>query len=152
MDMNIFLEQLRTLNLPDANVKVEELCGIVDCFSSEEEKEHFIYSCGESLECVNEDRVTYGDWQTPIDLAVKVCKEYLRCHGCPDVMIEPTCGLGAFILAGLEIFNGLSEIHAVEINSEYVFELKRTIISKALSLDVVKYPKIYIYNRGCFQI
>ncbi len=100
---------------------------------------------------VNESRMTYGDWQTPIDLAKIVCIEHIKRYGSPDVVIEPTCGLGAFVLAALEVFPDLTEIHAIEINGLYISELKKTIILKALTQEVKDYPKIYLYTGDVFH-
>ena len=48
-------------------------------------------------------RIEFGDWQTNISLARLVCcvlhDEGVR----PDVIIEPTCGVGNFALAALEV-------------------------------------------------
>ncbi len=64
----------------------------------------------------------YGDFQTPIDLARKIVGVLKRNHGIdPDVIIEPTCGKGAFILASYEGFEN-SNILGFEINAEYVGE------------------------------
>lgn len=39
----------------------------------------------------------YGDYQTPVDFAEKVCtylKDYRRIK--PSAIVEPTCGVGGF--------------------------------------------------------
>ena len=145
-----FSDVLMSMTYLDANVKIEELCGIVNCFSSEKEKHAFVKSMDISTICVGESRVTYGDWQTPYDLSRTVCLEHMSRYGSPDIMIEPTCGLGAFVLAALEIFPSLAEIHAIEINESYVFELKKTIILRALAEKARKYPKIFLYTEDIF--
>ena len=60
----------------------------------------------------------YGDYQTPIDFAEKVCvylKDYR--HIKPSAIIEPTCGIGDFLKSSF-LFNA-SEYYGIEINSEY---------------------------------
>lgn len=60
----------------------------------------------------------YGDYQTPIDFAEKVCnylKEYRHIE--PSAVIEPTCGLGSFLKSSL-IFNA-GEYYGIEINPDY---------------------------------
>lgn len=148
--MHSFADVLMPLTYLDANVKIEELCGIVNCFSSEEEKSTFVTSMDLSAGRVCESRVTYGDWQTPYDLAKIVCVEHMNRYGSPDILIEPTCGLGAFVLAALEVFPSLAEIHAIEINESYVSELKKSIILGALVHEKRKYPKIFIYTKDFF--
>ncbi len=64
----------------------------------------------------------FGDFQTPIDLARKVVEVLKRNHSInPDIVIEPTCGKGAFVRASCEGFEG-SNILGFEVNSEYVIE------------------------------
>lgn len=63
----------------------------------------------------------YGDYQTPIDFAEKVCrylKDYL--HIAPSAVIEPTCGVGNFLKSSL-IFRA-SEYYGIEINPNYCKE------------------------------
>lgn len=60
----------------------------------------------------------YGDYQTPIAFAKKVCtylKDYR--HIKPSAIIEPTCGVGSFLKSSL-LFNA-SEYYGIEINPEY---------------------------------
>lgn len=63
-------------------------------------------------------RREYGDYQTPIDFAEKVC-HYLKDshHLKPSAIVEPTCGLGNFLKSSL-LFNA-KEYYGIEINPEY---------------------------------
>jgi len=64
----------------------------------------------------------YGDFQTPIELARKVVTVLKQNHGIePDVIIEPTCGRGTFLLAAYEEFTN-ADILGFEIKNEYVAE------------------------------
>lgn len=60
----------------------------------------------------------YGDYQTPVEFAEKVCL-YLRDfrHIEPSAIVEPTCGIGGFLKSSL-IF-GASEYYGIDINPEY---------------------------------
>lgn len=60
----------------------------------------------------------YGDYQTPVEFAEKVCV-YLKDfrHIEPSAIVEPTCGVGGFLKNSL-IFNA-SEYYGIEINPEY---------------------------------
>ena len=64
------------------------------------------------------DRREFGDYQTPLAFAVKVCS-YLKneLHLTPSAVIEPTCGCGNFLRSSL-IF-GAKEYYGIEINPEY---------------------------------
>ena len=60
----------------------------------------------------------YGDYQTPVEFAEKVCA-YLKDfrHIEPSAIVEPTCGIGGFLKSSL-LFNA-SEYYGIEINPEY---------------------------------
>lgn len=60
----------------------------------------------------------FGDYQTPIDFAEKVCtylKDYR--HIKPTAIVEPTCGVGSFLKSSL-LFEA-NEYYGIEINPEY---------------------------------
>ena len=60
----------------------------------------------------------YGDYQTPVDFAKRVClylKDYR--HLKPTAIVEPTCGVGSFLESSL-LFNA-SEYYGIEINPRY---------------------------------
>ncbi len=66
------------------------------------------------------NRWQYGDFQTPADLAAKVVKVLKQNHRIePDVVIEPTCGKGAFVLASFAGFKN-TRIYGFDINPKYV--------------------------------
>lgn len=60
----------------------------------------------------------YGDYQTPVDFAEKVCL-FLKNERniCPETVLEPTCGVGNFLKSSL-IF-GAKQYYGIEINPEY---------------------------------
>nr|WP_315184344.1 hypothetical protein [uncultured Albidiferax sp.] len=72
-------------------------------------------------------RAEFGDWQTPFDLALASCKKLIELGIQPDVVIEPTCGIGAFVLAANAAFPNAKSIHGYEINSEYLIQLKNSL-------------------------
>ena len=60
----------------------------------------------------------FGDYQTPLEFADQVCAFLKnRCDINPSVIVEPTCGIGAFLKASL-IFD-VKKIYGIEINPEY---------------------------------
>jgi len=70
----------------------------------------------------NRNKAEYGDFQTPITLAQRVCR-WLKAKGIqPEVLVEPTFGLGHFLLAGLETFPSIQHVYGVEIHKPYFDE------------------------------
>lgn len=67
-------------------------------------------------------QVEYGDFQTPDALATQVVA-LLNDRGIkPASVVEPTCGLGAFVLAAMRGFDTTRRIIGLEINHDYFVE------------------------------
>ena len=65
-------------------------------------------------------RTEFGDFQTPIDLACQVT-QFLRVNGVsPSAVIEPTCGVGNFLVASMRTFGGGIPYHGFDINPDHV--------------------------------
>ncbi len=65
-------------------------------------------------------QIEYGDFQTPIELAEKICQKLNALGVKPDAILEPTCGLGTFLDASARLFPSTKKILGVEINSAYL--------------------------------
>lgn len=69
-------------------------------------------------------RTEFGDFQTPDALAAEVCN-YLYALGLkPDVIIEPTCGVGAFVLAAAHAFSDARAVLGYEVNTGHLEVLR----------------------------
>ena len=77
----------------------------------------------------------FGDYQTPDWFAMKVC-DLLKneLHLNPRIIIEPTSGIGNFLIAALNSFERIEKAIGLEINSEYCFECKKRIMDKRLQM------------------
>lgn len=62
----------------------------------------------------------YGDFQTPDSLAAEVCALLKRKGLRPAALLEPTCGLGAFLFAGVDQFKTAKKVIGADINPEYI--------------------------------
>ena len=83
----------------------------------------------------------YGDFQTPESLATRVVSLVDNLLGTPEIVIEPTVGLGSFIKASVERWGKKSNYVGYEINKDYV-----DIASKSLSQYGVQ-----IFHRDFFN-
>ncbi len=82
----------------------------------------------------------YGDYQTPVYFAEKVClylKDYHHIE--PSAVVEPTCGLGSFVQSSL-LFDA-EEYYGIEINPEYCKICK----------DKIKDSRVKIINSDFFD-
>ena len=68
-------------------------------------------------------KIEYGDFQTPAVLAQQICQKLIALGVFPDLIIEPTCGVGTFIKAALQTFPTIEKIIGLEINSNYLQSL-----------------------------
>ena len=64
-------------------------------------------------------RTEFGDFQTPDDLAQKVCESLLTAGVSPASILEPTCGQGSFLLSAAKTFTSAEKLIGLEINPEY---------------------------------
>jgi tRNA G46 methylase TrmB len=53
---------------------------------------------------MSNNKVEFGDFQTPLALARQVCSLLVAQGVEADCVVEPTCGLGAFLVAAAEAF------------------------------------------------
>jgi hypothetical protein len=77
------------------------------------------------VQVVSKLKVEYGDFQTPLELAEKICIKLLELGVSPEIIIEPTCGTGNFIQASAHAFKSASKIIGVEINPNYLQQIKQ---------------------------
>jgi hypothetical protein len=73
------------------------------------------------------ERIEFGDFQTPYALALAVCQHLASNGTWPDLIIEPSCGLGTFVAAAAKTFPFARNIIAAEINREYVTHLNNAL-------------------------
>ena len=69
-------------------------------------------------------KVEFGDFQTPLDLTNR-CTKLLKKTFSPDVVIEPTCGLGYFIEASHNTWGAKVDYYGYEINKNYIGAFKK---------------------------
>ena len=78
------------------------------------------------------EKKEFGDFQTPENLATRVVALISKIFGTPDLVIEPTAGLGAFLKASAERWGPKLEYHGYEINREYVDAARRNLSQYAI--------------------
>lgn len=62
----------------------------------------------------------FGDFQTPDILASQACAVVARHCPSPRSIVEPTCGIGAFLVAALQQFPSATHAFGLDINADYV--------------------------------
>ncbi|TAL69505.1 MAG: hypothetical protein EPN82_06635 [Bacteroidetes bacterium] len=98
-----------------------------------------------------DNKIEYGDFQTPENLTERICI-YIKEQGIkPEIIIEPTSGIGNFIISTLKYFNNIECIYGIEMNKEYAYYSKFRIISMIENGKINNKTKIKIYNSNIFD-
>lgn len=135
-----------------ANQKMYDAFGIIHFFDNDEELETLKEVLSITNNVVEEpDRAEYGDFQTNSDLANKVTLYLATKKISPEVVIEPTCGKGNFIIASLRNFKNIKNVFGVEIYKPYVWETKFSIVDFFLSNPNSNKPEISITHCNVFD-
>ena len=89
----------------------------------------------------------FGDYQTPDYFAERVCqyiKRELKLE--PDIVLEPTFGLGSFIEASINVFTHVKSVFGIEINKDY-FDISQKKVSQIANKKDVD---IQLFNEDIF--
>lgn len=98
----------------------------------------------------NTVREDYGDWQTSYEFAKSVCL-YLKNRGItPDVIVEPTCGVGNFITAAIDVFDTVKEVYGIEISQKYIDQTEQKLQKYQNNNRIIDY-KLYHTNVFTFD-
>jgi hypothetical protein len=75
-------------------------------------------------------KIEFGDFQTPLALAREVCALLIRQSVEADAIVEPTCGIGSFLIATSETFPK-AKLFGWDINPDYVKQTKSALAQAA---------------------
>jgi hypothetical protein len=78
----------------------------------------------------------YGDFQTPPKLAEQVCRLLADRGMNPGSVLEPTCGIGNFLLAAIEEFPNLAAGLGIDVNDGYVAATKAKLAGRSVAAEV----------------
>ena len=96
----------------------------------------------------NKKKGEYGDWQTNLPLAISVCEQIKEQGIRPQVIVEPTCGQGNFIIAALLTFDSIEDVYGIEIYKPYLDALKERLQKFGKSLDNIN---VHLYHENIFD-
>ena len=134
-----------------SNELIYNLSGIKSFFTNQDEYEWF-YSLLKKSQQISEPmkRREYGDYQTSKELSDKIISLLINKYVEPDIVFEPTFGLGSFILSSLKYFKNIKNIYGVEIYPEYYWNTKISILEYYIDNPVKKKPNIELFCADIF--
>ncbi len=140
------------MSIVKANQKMYEAFGIIHFFDNEEDLQILKETISIPKNIVSEpDRAEYGDFQTNTELANKVAFHLTTKNVSPEIIIEPTCGKGNFIISSLKNFSTIKKVFGIEIYKPYVWESKFNIIDFYLCNLTENKPEISIIHSNVFD-
>ena len=147
--LNEYLRKITSCE--SANNQLQNGFGIKDFFENKEELQTLKDGISGSTCSLEEpDRAEYGDFQTNENLANKVTLQLAARGISPQIIVEPTCGKGNFIVASLKNFQNIEYLFGVEIYKPYVWETKFRIVDFFLNNPEKKRPIISIAHCNVF--
>jgi hypothetical protein len=140
------------VSVEKANQKMYEAFGFIHFFDNAEDLQTLKETIATTQNIVSEpDRAEYGDFQTNIELANKVAFHLTAKNISPEIIIEPTCGKGNFIITSLKQFTEIKKAFGIEIYKPYVWESKFNVIDFYLSNPTENKPEISIIHNSVFN-
>lgn len=141
-----------TSSIELANQKMFDAFGIKHFFDNDDDFEMLKEVIADNCNILEDpDRAEYGDFQTNEDLANKVTLHLASKNISPEIIVEPTCGKGNFIIASLKNFKNIQNIFGIEIYKPYVWESKFNIANFFLENPEIKRPIISIAHCNVFD-
>ena len=147
-----FFDNSNELLLETLNSELKSICGINSFFTTQLEIDALTTAILSKKNLIGEtDRAEYGDFQTNKQLSDAVCKLLMKQYISPEVIIEPTCGQGNFIISCLNTFEDIKFIYGIEVYKPYVWEAKFAILDYFLNNTKDNIPEINIYHFNVFD-
>ena len=87
------------------------------------------------------DKIEFGDFQTPVALARRVCNLLRHLGLAPSSVVEPTCGTGSFLVASERAFPGCSVVLGYDINPDHVLTAQ-----SAVRVSMVRRKDFFSHN------
>lgn len=152
--VSTFLEEKleETTSMEELNQLLQDFSGITGFFNKEEEIIALQDKFSATITIAEEPRRAYGDFQTNTTLAQNITQYLSKKKVSPTIILEPTCGKGAFILAALQQFTSIQQIIGIEIYLPYVWQTKFSILELFLQQKALCKPQIILLHEDVFKV
>jgi len=127
------------------NCSLKERTGIKDFFKSSNELERY-KKIIKNLPKIDLDNKDLGDFQTPSQLTDRICKHFIDINFKPNIILEPTSGIGNFVVSALKFFPTVKYIYCVEALDTYEVLFKLNLLKLSFEQKVNANIKFYQDN------
>ncbi len=138
--------------IEEANKLFQKECGVNDFFTNDSELlqiQEELNSTYAYVAC--ESNAEYGDFQTNQKLANQVTEKLKKNGLFPQVVVEPTCGKGHFILSVLKTFDEVEKIFGIEIQKKHIWQAKFNVLDFFINNPDRQKPEIHIVHSNIFD-
>ena len=148
-----FLDQIGQIlqeypNLKDLNEFMIKQTGLSSFAKSIEDLEYY-KKIMDKLEIQGNKIKDFGEYQTPILLTDQICKFLKEQNYHPDIIFEPTCGEGSFILSSIKNFPALKQISCLDVQRKNGLFLRLNLLR--LSFEMNFNVNIEFYSDSIFN-
>ncbi|MHA1719694.1 MAG: hypothetical protein ACTSWX_08200 [Promethearchaeota archaeon] len=140
-------------SIKEINKELEAKTNITQFFRSKADIldfRNYISSLLNNKKIESNSRQDLGDFQTPPEFTDDICKCLFNQEYNPEILFEPTCGEGNFIISALKIFSNLKKIFCTDLQPDYEWLFKLKILK--LSSEINFQAKIEFYRLDIFSI
>lgn len=138
--------------IEEANKLLQKECGVRDFFTCDYELLQIAEELNSTYAYVAcESNTEYGDFQTNQKLANQVTEKLKNNGLSPQVVVEPTCGKGHFILAVLNTFDDVEKIYGIEIQKKHFWQAKFNVLDFYINNPDKKKTEIHIIHSNIFD-
>jgi len=74
-----------------------------------------------------EQKIEFGDFQTPIALTDDISDFIKTIFPTPNIIIEPTCGLGSFVQSCKSVWGTDCSYYGFDVNPQYIEKCNKNI-------------------------
>lgn len=130
------------------NKFLENRTGIIEFFKlpSDVKKFEQFLDVPDIINATNKD---FGDFQTPVSLADKICGHLVNAGFAPSIIVEPTCGEGNFVVSAIRNFPAVKYIYCIDVQEKHEWLFKLNILKLSFIQNIT--TKIEFHRDNIFN-
>ena len=135
-------------DLKTLNEYVKKQTGLSNFVTSNEDLE-FLKKLLDTPVIKENNNKDFGEYQTSLHLTDQICKYLKEINYQPEIIFEPTCGEGSFILSAIQNFPTLKHVYCLDVQRKFEFYFKLNLLKLSFEKDfniIVEFYRDSIFN------